>query len=88
MDEEAGRPVIEKTPHSDKVGNMDYKGYQIVNDGTYGLKRIKMVGRGALPVVLRGRYTNQKAAEHAIDAYEATKAKGKRNAEGNVDSTD
>lgn len=51
----------------------EYNGYKIVGDGTYGYKEIKSLGRGALPLALRGVFTTEKVARQAIDYYLATK---------------
>lgn len=47
----------------------EYNGFLIVADGTFGYKEIKPVGRGSVPVELRGRYTNDRYAKGAIDSY-------------------
>lgn len=60
---------------------MDYKGYKIENDGTFGMKEIKPLGRGSVPKPLRGKYTGYKEAQEAIDSYESTKVKGQKNGE-------
>lgn len=51
----------------------EYNGYKIVGDGTYGYKEIKSLGRGALPMSLRGAFTSEKVARQAIDYHLATK---------------
>lgn len=51
----------------------EYNGYKIVSDGTYGYKEIKSVGRGAIPLALRGQFTSEKVARQAIDYHLATK---------------
>lgn len=51
----------------------EYNGYKIVGDGTYGYKEIKSLGRGALPLALRGVFTTEKVARQAIDYHLATK---------------
>lgn len=51
----------------------EYKGYNIVSDGTYGYKEIKALGRGALPLAMRGKFTSERAARQAIDYHLATK---------------
>ena len=51
----------------------EYNGYKIVGDGTYGYKEIKSLGRGALPLSLRGSFTTEKVARQAIDYHLATK---------------
>ena len=52
---------------------MEYKNYKIVNDGVYGYKHIKPIGKGSVPVLLRGTYTTVKEAIKAIDAHEGIK---------------
>lgn len=51
----------------------EYNGYKIVGDGTYGYKEIRSLGRGALPLALRGVFTTEKVARQAIDYHLATK---------------
>lgn len=48
---------------------MEYKGYDIVSDGTYGMKLIKKIGPGTCPYILQGSYTKIVDAQHAIDQY-------------------
>jgi len=48
---------------------MEYNGYNIVGDGSFGLRVIKSIGPGALPDKLRGKYTNSFQAEKAITSY-------------------
>lgn len=48
---------------------IEYKGYSIVGDGTYGHKEIKTIGKGSLPLSLRGSFTTAVFAQKAIDAY-------------------
>lgn len=50
-----------------------YKGYKIESDKTFGHKVIKSIGKGALPKVLGGSYTNTRQAELAVDRYLASK---------------
>lgn len=52
---------------------MEYKGYNIVGDNTYGYKLIKPIGKGSVPMELRGEYTSFPFAKQAIDALEAMK---------------
>lgn len=47
----------------------EYKGYQIVNDGTFGHKQIKPIGKGSVHLTLRGTYTTFGFAQRAIDLY-------------------
>lgn len=53
---------------------MEYKGYNIASD-PFGHKYLKTIGRGSLPITLRGSYTSTKLAMIAIDNEE-----GKKNA--------
>lgn len=55
------------------MSEQEYNGYKIVSDGTYGFKEVRSVGRGALPVVLRGQFTTEKVAKQAIDHHVASK---------------
>jgi|JI10StandDraft_1071094.scaffolds.fasta_scaffold647062_2 hypothetical protein len=52
---------------------MEYKGYNIVSDGTYGMRVIKGIGRGALPKDLNGAFSSDKTARKAIDLIVAKK---------------
>lgn len=49
--------------------SVEYKGYQIVNDGTYGFKEIKPLGKGSVHLSLRGKFTNDRIAKVAIDTF-------------------
>lgn len=49
---------------------MNYKGYVIEGDGTFGMKVIKFPGRGGgLPKCLEGSFTKASDAQYAIDLY-------------------
>lgn len=52
---------------------LEYNGYKIVGDGTYGCKEVKSIGRGAIPNSLRGQFTTEKMAKQAIDSHVASK---------------
>lgn len=51
----------------------EYKGYQILSDGVYGYKEIKVVGKGSVHLSLRGKYTTEATARRAIDSHVAEK---------------
>jgi hypothetical protein len=53
--------------------SVEYRGYAIENDGTYGQKLIKPVGKGSVHLSLRGSYTTVAFAQRAIDVYLITK---------------
>lgn len=55
------------------MSEVEYNGYKIVNDGTYGYKEIKSAGRGSVHLPLRGKFTSEKAARQAIDQHIASK---------------
>lgn len=48
---------------------IEYKGYTIVGDNTYGMKEIKPVGKGSVPGDLRGKFTSVYMAQKTIDLY-------------------
>ena len=52
---------------------MEYEGYAIVGDGTFGYKHIKPTGKGSVALPLRGVYTTAFEAQKAIDAYNREK---------------
>ncbi|AUR96948.1 hypothetical protein NVP1253O_15 [Vibrio phage 1.253.O._10N.286.45.B12] len=58
---------------------MEYKGFNIVRDGTMGMHKITQPGSGAMPSALKGSYTEARYAVAAIDAY-----KPKRGAKNHV----
>lgn len=66
----------------------EYKGYNIVSaEGNESrFKRIKPIGKGSIPTVLLGLYTNAAEAKKAIDMQKSVSAqkvasnKGKSNA--------
>lgn len=53
--------------------DVEYNGYKIVNDQTFGFKEIKPLGRGSIHLSLRGKFTTEKVARQAIDNYLASK---------------
>lgn len=52
---------------------MEYKGYKIVSDRTFGNRLIKTVGPGKLPMDLSGAFTSDTFAMKAIDRYVSKK---------------
>lgn len=57
---------------------MEYKGYKIVGDGTFGMRHVKGIGKGDIPTALKGVFTGIKDACKAIDMLEADKEGGAR----------
>ena len=53
----------------------EYKGFQIVSDGSFGMVSVKPVGKGSAPKELRGTFTSGGLAQKAIDAVVSAKAK-------------
>ena len=51
----------------------EYNGYGIEPDGAFGMKKIKSIGSGALPEVLKGSFTSTSIAMRAVDQYLSTK---------------
>lgn len=47
----------------------EYKGYLIESDGTFSMRKIKPIGKGSVPMELRGSFTSSAFAMQAIDAY-------------------
>lgn len=47
---------------------MEYNGYRIEHDGSFGMYVIRPLGKGSTPKNLKGRFTSYGAAQHAIDA--------------------
>ena len=54
---------------------MEYNGYNIEGDGSFGMKIIKTVGRGSLPLELRGSFLSIRDARRAIDIIRSKKEK-------------
>jgi hypothetical protein len=52
---------------------MEYMGYIIEGDGTYGMKVIKPIGRGSIPLELRGTFTTITTAKRVIDILNSKK---------------
>jgi hypothetical protein len=48
---------------------MEYEGYKIESDGSYGNKIIKKVGKGSVHRSLRGSFTTTVFAIRQIDAH-------------------
>ncbi len=46
-----------------------YNGFKIVSDGRFCMKAIKPIGKGSVPMGLRGLYTNSDMAKRAIDLH-------------------
>lgn len=61
---------------------MEYSGYMIEGDGTFGMKFIKPIGRGSIPLELRGSFTSVPMAKRVIDIFNSKKEKS--NAEVSV----
>ena len=55
------------------MNELEYKGFSIVGDGTFGYKSIKPIGKGSVALELRGIFTNYSFAKQAIDAYVSKK---------------
>ena len=47
----------------------EYKNYKIVSDGTFGNLVVKGIGKGPIPLGLRGSFTSVLFARKAIDQY-------------------
>lgn len=60
---------------------LEYKGYRIEGDGTFGYQYIKPMKQGQVPTKLKGAFTTPLFAKRAVDAYismkEAEDAAGK-----------
>ena len=52
---------------------MEYNGYNIEGDGSFGMKSIKTIGRGSLPLELRGFFLSDRDARRAIDIIRSKK---------------
>lgn len=61
---------------------MEYNGYRIVGDGTFGMKLIQTIGRGSIPALLRGTFSSDRQAQIAIDVANTVKAEKNGKAEG------
>lgn len=57
---------------------MEYKGFKIVADGTFGMCSIKQLGSGAVPTSLLGSFTSPAQATYAIDAYQPKRGAKKK----------
>lgn len=51
----------------------EYNGFKVVSDGAFGMKCIKPIGKGSVPLELRGSYTNAWLAKRQIDLYLSSK---------------
>lgn len=61
---------------------MEYQGYRIVGDGTFGMKHIQTIGRGSLPNALKGSYSTPRQAMIAIDSVIAERVEKDGKADG------
>lgn len=52
---------------------MEYKGFKIEGDGTFGNQEIKPMSRGSVPIPLRGVWVTKRDAQRAIDNEVAKK---------------
>jgi hypothetical protein len=59
---------------------VEYGGYKIQHDGTFGMYTIKPQSKGSVPKELKGRFTSYGAAKLIIDASLKSQ-RGKPNAE-------
>lgn len=48
---------------------MEYKGYSIEGDNTFGYSKIRPIGKGSVHLALRGAYTTKIQACLAIDRF-------------------
>lgn len=46
---------------------MEYRGFKIEGDGTFGNQEIKPLSRGSVPTSLRGVWITKRDAQRAID---------------------
>lgn len=65
---------------------MEYRGYNIISDGTFSMYEIKRKGSGPVSIPLRGKYATTELARKFIDSYED--AKGNKNAKSRSSSKD
>lgn len=49
--------------------SIEYNGYKVESDGTFGYINVKPVGSGSVPKQLRGDYTSNRFAKLAIDKH-------------------
>ena len=52
---------------------LEYKGYKIVSDRSYGYYNIQHTGKGSLPKMLSGQYTKTTIAKQDIDVWLSSK---------------
>ncbi len=52
---------------------MEYRGFKIEGDGTFGYQEIKPLSRGSVPTPLRGIWVTKRDAQRAIDNEVAKK---------------
>lgn len=48
---------------------MEYNGFNIKSDGTFGYLKVHTIGAGKLPKILGGLYTSIGNARKAVDSY-------------------
>ena len=66
----------------------EHKGYLLQSDGQFpqNIRIVKQGKGGSIPMVLTGLYTDRTAAKFAIDLYEDTPKRGKKNAKAGANS--
>jgi len=60
---------------------MEHNGFKILSHPKFATKVIQMIGKGALPKLLQGSFSDDRRATQAIDAYKSKK--GASNAKTN-----
>lgn len=55
--------------------SVEYKGFNVKGDGKFGYYSIHTIGKGSLPDMLKGVFTNMGEAKKNIDGYVEIKSK-------------
>ena len=54
---------------------MEHKGYKILTHPRFATRVIQAIGKGALPKILMGSFSDERRAMQAIDTYVSVKSK-------------
>jgi hypothetical protein len=87
-DIEISNPYRTKPDNTQQIPRIEYNGFILSREPQYLLWGIAKLDGTRTPTVLRGRYTNHRIAQEAIDRYLSSKQKPQIIKEEEVDDAD